>query len=114
MKHNTCTRTLMSALILLAVSASARAADLDSVRVVFDPDVSSRTNMGRQVGETSELRVTFDPGVMARTNVHRSAEDATPVRISRDDAFMKRTNMGGSALQRRALPDPSQSTARVH
>ncbi len=97
MKRNGYARATLSALCLLAVSAVAQAADIESVRVVFDPDVAGRTNMGRPAGETSELRVGFDPAVMARTNVHRTDEQAKPVRISRDDAFMKRTNMGGSA-----------------
>lgn len=100
--------TVVSALSLLAASAVAQAADIESVKVVFDPGVSSRTNMGRPAGETSELRVTFDPGVMARTNVYRAPEEAQPLRISRDDGFMKRTNMGGSAR-----PAPIQETAQA-
>ncbi|MCC7546663.1 MAG: hypothetical protein IT532_02750 [Burkholderiales bacterium] len=96
-------RNVLSAISLVALAASVQAADLETIKVVFDPGVTDRTNMGRPAGEVSELRVGAEAEVMARTNVHREAGDAGAVRISRDAEFMKRTNMGGTAISKQAL-----------
>ena len=110
MKRNECATALM-AMSILAISAGTWAADLDTVKVVFDPAFTDRTNMGRPAGETGELRVSFDPDFLARTNVHRHPDEVHPVRVSRDDAFMQRTNMGGSSLTNRPLAAPPLTTA---
>lgn len=80
-------------------SAAVFAADLNHVRVVFDPDFTNRTNMGRPAGETSDVMVAVDVGLMARTGVTRDAKDAGPVTVARDHDYMSRTNMGGTAMR---------------
>jgi len=90
-------------LSMLVTASAAFAAELSSVKVVFDPAFTDRTNMRRPAGEVSELRVSFDPGFLARTNVQRDINDVGVVTVARDEAFMQRTNMGGSAMKNRSV-----------
>ncbi|HZP86542.1 MAG TPA: hypothetical protein VFB54_06955 [Burkholderiales bacterium] len=91
-------RYIFAAAVALFAS-SAFAADLSAVKVVFDPDFTGRTNMGRPAGETSELTVSFDQGYVERTGMKRDAKDVGRVTVSRDHDYMARTNMGGTAMR---------------
>lgn len=94
------TLVALTAAVLGASSAALVAEDLGQVKVGYDKDVATRTNMPSREGtDPGTLNVTFDPAVAERTNMKRPAETPKPVTISRDQALLERTNMTGSAPQ---------------
>jgi hypothetical protein len=97
--------TLTAAALGLS-SAVLLAEDLSQVKVIYDKDAATRTNMPQREGDAGNLTVTFDPAVAARTNMQRPAETPKPVTVTRDQAVLERTNMVGPQPQA-----PIQETA---
>ena len=84
----------------MALSASALwAADIDTVKVIYDQDVAARTNMGQRDTAPSTLKVGRDSDYLTRTNLPKPEGDGGAVGVARDADYMSRTNMGGTAMK---------------
>jgi hypothetical protein len=93
------------------ISGAASSADVNEVRVTFDPGFTDRTNMGRAAGDSSVIGVGVDAGLQSRTNMpERDPKEDGVLTANPDVGLRERTNMGGIARDS-AQPEGADTAA---